>query len=110
MLLHYLKKDEIYVNLSDIYKIKKISMSLLNMQKALNLNNRNYFALNNLGISLIETGRPKEAITILKATEINAKFAMSFANLGIIQYDSQYDHAEASYQKAIQSDPDLVFF
>ena len=33
---------------------------------------------------------------------------MSFANLGIAyRYDSQYDHAEASYQKAIQSDPDF---
>ena len=50
---------------------------------------------------MIETGRPKEAITILKkATEINTKFAMSFANLGIAyRYDSQYDHAEASYQR-----------
>ena len=77
MLLHYLKKDEIYVNLSDIYKIKKdFNESIKYAEKALNLNNRNYFALNNLGISLIETGRPKEAITILKkATEINPKFA-----------------------------------
>lgn len=101
-------KEEIYINLSEAFKINNDpSNAKYYAIQALNINSSNSFALNNLGISLIDEGMLDEAIsTLSKAVQINPQLALAFNNLGIAyEYKSDYSKAIESYKSAIKINP-----
>ena len=101
------EKLDCYINLSGAYKLKHDTELVKKYAlKALEIDNKNTFALNNLGTSLIDEGDLDYAITILKkAIQINPNFAMLHNNLGIAyELQSNYITAIESYEAAIKID------
>lgn len=74
--------------------------------RALACTSRNYMAHYNLGVYLVENGRPDEAIAHYRETvEIKPDHAEAWNNLGTIFFQQgSFDEAMANYQKAVQFD------
>ena len=90
-------KLDFYINLSGAYKLKHDTQMVKEFSlKALEIDDKNFFALNNLATSLIDEGDIDYAITVLeKGLAVNPNFHMFHNNLGIA-YEIKGD-----YQKAI---------
>lgn len=101
-------KDAIYINLSEIYFLKKdFGNSTKNAKAALDLNPKNYFANINIANCLIELGKLEEGIVELeKAKNLNPQQSIIYNNLGY-GYKLLGDEARAidNYKKAISLNP-----
>ena len=100
--------EEIYINLSEVYKIlKNYSLAKQSAESALKINSQSVLALNNLGIAYIDEGDQKEAIKILEnSKKINPNYFMTHSNLGIAyRYAGEYAKAEEAYKNSIRLNP-----
>jgi len=105
-----IQTDSIYVNISELYYLKKnyqLSMALAN--EALNLNPKNYLAMINIANCLMEKGEVANGIIELeKAKNICPNSPMIFNNLGFLYKQLENDEkATENYIKAIELNPKL---
>lgn len=89
------------------YKEKKYSDSIMHLKQAISLSPDNPDAYNNIGLSYMESGQPKEAeVNLKKAIDLRPDNAIFVKNLAMVQRASgNLEEAVTTYKKALEIDP-----